>query len=156
MIDNLFFLYPIGILEPAVILFLIHALSNQQLGAKKILSASPFLAALAVSTRVFLGSYIISIILYTLGLIIVLTAFRYKGLTERITMSFLAFSIYLVIEFLNIKAIEVIWNIAPRQFMEDPLLYLFGFLSHMAALVIVALIVARFNVFIFEEPLRRG
>lgn len=95
------------------------------------------------------GSYLLNIIISSLVLIALIKLYGPRSITEAVTAGLMAMSIYLAIEFLNIKLIQMLTGIDPIRMSQDFILRLLWFLPQLLAATGVALAV-RF--FLFHLP----
>ncbi|MHB1654730.1 MAG: hypothetical protein ACYCVD_20170 [Desulfitobacteriaceae bacterium] len=100
-------------------------------------TTSPFM-------RLVTGSYIINIIVSSLVLIVILKLFGQYHIFEAVTSALMAVSIYLAIEFLNVKTIQVLTGIDPIRMERDLILRTLWFLPQILAGAVLAFAIRYF------------
>ena len=91
------------------------------------------------------GSYLLNIIISSIVLIAIIKLFGPRHIFEAVTAGLMSISLYLAIEFLNVKAIQMFTGIDPMRMEQDFLLRTLWFFPQILAAVALALAIRYFH-----------
>lgn len=147
ILETLIFSVP----EAAAIAWLICGLTGTKMDFKKIIALGVLMGFLSAAIRPLTGSYILNVIAYTSVLMALFSIFRISSFSKRLTSVLIAMSVYLMIEFLNIKAIQTIFRLDPAIIIDNIVLRFLWFIPQLTAAMLVAFLITKYNCSLFTE-----
>jgi len=124
---------------------LASSILEQKLAWGRLLFVGVIFGSASHLIRQVTGSYLLNIIILSLVLTALIKLFGPRSITESVTSGLMAMSIYLAIEFLNIKLIQMLTGIDPIRMSGDFILRLLWFFPQLLAASGVALLLGFFS-----------
>ncbi|WP_019851005.1 hypothetical protein [Desulfitobacterium sp. PCE1] len=117
--------------EAVVIFMLASSISGRKLSLRRLIIISIFFGFIAFFTRSVLGNYILNILCSCIFIVLLLKIMGAYGLFDAITTGLMAISIYLAIEFINVKILLMVTGIEPINLSKDLRLRLSWFMPQL-------------------------
>ncbi|EHL05433.1 hypothetical protein HMPREF0322_03886 [Desulfitobacterium hafniense DP7] len=114
--------------EAVVIFMLASSISGRKLSLWRLVILSIFFGFIAFLIRSMLGNYVLSILCSCIFIVLLLKIMGTYELFDAITSGLMAISIYLAIEFINVKILQMVTGIEPINLSDDLRLRLLWFM----------------------------
>jgi len=150
------FLYSIP--EALAVISLSTVLAGSGFIWKRLVIMGLFIGLFSHFWRLLLSDYILNIIIYTIILIVFMTFYRLgNDLFARAISTLLAISIYLTIEFVNLKIFDLVFGLNPIDMLAKPLLRYICFAGQISIIFLICalLMYLKFSLFgrVFDEEI---
>lgn len=129
-------------------------LASSLLGNKKwesIIKIGVIMGITSYFLRLFTGAFILNVFFYTAVLIILFHFFHQRRVFENTICVIMAISLYLMMEFLNLKLLETVFGLNLALLSDDLILRLLCFIPQLFLAVITALLINFFNFTVFPR-----
>jgi len=137
--------------EAAVIISIAFGLAGVKFQPKKILYMSVLTGIILYFIRPLVSSYIVNVILYIGVLMILFLVFKVMDFFKGMMSVILAVSIYLIIEYLNVTAIQFLFDIDPVILLKDYVLRFVCFLPQLLIAILVSFAIRKYKLYLFTE-----
>lgn len=141
LVDTIVFSIP----EAFVVVFLASCILGKEFKWTSLVVIAIAFGAASPLIRQVTGAYILNIIVSSLVLIVLLKLFGRYDIFEAATAALMAVSIYLAIEFLNVKSLQTLTGIDPIRLEHNPILRMLWFLPQILATTGLAFTIKYFN-----------
>ncbi|KKM08979.1 hypothetical protein SY88_21255 [Clostridiales bacterium PH28_bin88] len=101
--------------------------------------------------RLYTGSYIVNVILYTVLLWLLFSLYHRGHVLENLVAVVMAVSIYLTIEFINITVLQTFFHVNLTVLSENLLLRLRSFFPQVLVTALLSLILTHFDLGLFQK-----
>lgn len=101
--------------------------------------------------RLYTGSYIVNVILYIVLLWLLFSLYHRGHMLENLVAVVMAVSIYLTIEFLNVKALQTIFHVDLAAFSNNLMLRLRSFIPQLLVAASLSPILRYFHLGLFQR-----
>lgn len=101
--------------------------------------------------RPLVSSYIVNVILYIGVLMILFLVFKVMDFFKGMMSVILAVSIYLIIEYLNVTAIQFLFDIDPVILLKDYVLRFVCFLPQLLTAILISFAIRKYKLYLFTE-----
>jgi len=136
--------------EAVAITLLAVSLSGERVPWTKVVSVGILLGTAAYFLRLLTSTYILNVFSYTLTLIIFLSLFQIGRLLSRASSASIAISLYLGLEFLNIKVSQLLFHITPVD-LNNILLRLMLFIPQLVIAILLAVTLSSYKFSLFPD-----
>ena len=140
LVETIIFSIP----EAIVVVLLASSILGRNLKWISIVTMGVIFGILSLLIRLATGGYILNIIISSLVLIILLKLFGQHDIFEVVTAVLMAISLYLAIEFLNVKTIQVLSGIDPILMGQNLLMRTLWFLPQILVTAGLAFVIGYF------------
>lgn len=140
LVETIIFSIP----EAIVVVLLASCISGRNIKWTSLLASGIIFGTTSPLIRLASGSYILNIIVSSLVLIVLLKLFGQHDILEAVTVALMAISLYLAIEFLNVKTIQVLTSVDPIRMEQNLILRMLWFLPQIFITSAVAFIIRYF------------
>lgn len=140
LVETIIFSIP----EAIVVVLLASSILGRNLKWISIVTMGVIFGILSPLIRLATGGYILNIIISSLVLIILLKLFGQHDIFEVVTAVLMAISLYLAIEFLNVKTIQVLSGIDPILMGQNLLMRTLWFLPQILVTAGLAFVIGYF------------
>ncbi|MCB8817575.1 hypothetical protein [Desulfosporosinus shakirovi] len=140
MVKTIIFSIP----EAIVVVLLAWCISGRNFKWTSLMASGIIFGTISPWIRLATGSYILNIIVSSLVLIVLLKLFGQHDILEAVTVALMAVSLYLAMEFLNVKTIQVLTGVDPIRMEQNLILRTLWFLPQILITVAVALVIRYF------------
>ncbi|ABY91807.1 MAG: Uncharacterized protein XD65_0598 [Caldanaerobacter subterraneus] len=137
--------------EAAVIISIAFGLAGVKFQPKKILYMSVLTGIILYFIRPLVSSYIVNVILYIGVLMILFLVFKVMDFFKGMMSVILAVSIYLIIEYLNVTAIQFLFDIDPVILLKDYVLRFVCFLPQLLTAILISFAIRKYKLYLFTE-----
>jgi len=137
--------------EAAVIISIAFGLAGVKFQPKKILYMSVLTGIILYFIRPLVSSYIVNVILYIGVLMILFLVFKVMDFFKGMMSIILAVSIYLIIEYLNVTAIQFLFDLEPVLLLKDYVLRFECFLPQLLTAILVSFVIRKYKLSLFTE-----
>lgn len=142
-------LFLFSIPEAIIIVLLALSMFEQKLQWRRLVLMGVILGSTSYLTRQMTGSYILNVLISIVVLTGILRIFNSKDIFQTASVSLISVSLYLTVEFLNVKTIPLFSGLAPIQMEQDLPLRILWFIPQIIAGTMLAWII---RCFIFRQP----
>ena len=142
LVETIIFSIP----EAIVVVLLASCISERNFNWTSIAVSGIIFGTTSPLIRLATGSYILNIIVSSLVLIFLLKLFGQHDIFEAVTAALMAISLYLAIEFLNVKTLQVLTGIDPIRMEQNLILRTLWFLPQILITAMFAFVI-RYLVF---------
>ncbi|ADH60360.1 conserved hypothetical protein [Thermoanaerobacter mathranii subsp. mathranii str. A3] len=137
--------------EAAVIISIAFGLAGAEFLPMKILYMSLLTGFILYFIRPLISSYIVNVILYIGTLMILFLTFKVMDFFKGMMSIILAVSIYLIIEYLNVTAIQFLLDLEPVLLLKDYVLRFECFLPQLLTAILVSFVIRKYKLSLFTE-----
>ncbi len=137
--------------EAAVIISIAFGLGRVRFKPKEILYISLLTGIILYFIRPLVSSYIVNVILYIGVLMILFLVFKVMDFFKGMMSVILAVSIYLIIEYLNVTAIQFLFDIDPVILLKDYVLRFVCFLPQLLTAILISFAIRKYKLYLFTE-----
>ena len=137
--------------EAAVIISIAFGLAGVKFQPKKILYMSVLTGIILYFIRPLVSSYIVNVILYIGVLMILFLVFKVMDFFKGMMSVILSVSIYLIIEYLNVTAIQFLFDIDPVILLKDYVLRFVCFLPQLLTAILISFAIRKYKLYLFTE-----
>ncbi|HHW57397.1 MAG TPA: hypothetical protein GXX15_06990 [Clostridia bacterium] len=137
--------------EAAVIISIAFGLAGVKFQLEKILYMSLLTGIILYFIRPLVNSYILNVILYIVVLMILFLVFKVMDFFKGMMSVILAVSIYLIIEYLNVTAIQFLFDIDPVILLKDYGVRFMCFLPQLLIAILLSFIIRKYKLYLFIE-----
>lgn len=137
--------------EAAVIISIAFGLGRVRFKPKEILYISLLTGIILYFIRPLVSSYIVNVILYIGVLMILFLVFKVMDFFKGMMSVILSVSIYLIIEYLNVTAIQFLFDIDPVILLKNYVLRFECFLPQLLIAILVSFAIRKYKLYLFTE-----
>lgn len=137
--------------EAAVIISIALGLAGVKFDTVKGTAMSLSLGLILYFIRPLVTSYIVNVIIYVILLVTLFLLFKMMDLFRSIMSVTLAVSIYLIIEYLNVNAMQFLFDLDPTVLLQNYALRFACFLPQLAVAILFSILIRKYRLFPFVE-----
>ncbi|MGB9779875.1 hypothetical protein [Caldanaerobacter sp.] len=137
--------------EAAVIISIALGLAGVKFDTVKVTAMSLSLGLILYFIRPLVTSYIVNVIIYVILLVTLFLLFKIMDLFRSIMSVTLAVSIYLIIEYLNVNAMQFLFDLDPTVLLQNYALRFACFLPQLAVAILFSILICKYRLFLFVE-----
>ncbi|MEW9081405.1 hypothetical protein [Caldanaerobacter subterraneus] len=137
--------------EAAVIISIALGLAGVKFNTVKGTVMSLSLGLILYFIRPLVTSYIVNVIIYVILLVTLFLLFKMMDLFRSIMSVTLAVSIYLIIEYLNVNAMQFLFDLDPTVLLQNYALRFVCFLPQLAVAILFSILIRKYRLFLFVE-----
>lgn len=137
--------------EAAVIISIALGLAGVKFNTVKGTVMSLSLGLILYFIRPLVTSYIVNVIIYVILLVTLFLLFKMMDLFRSIMSVTLAVSIYLIIEYLNVNAMQFLFDLDPTVLLQNYALRFACFLPQLAVAILFSILIRKYRLFLFVE-----
>lgn len=137
--------------EAAVIISIALGLAGVKFDPVKGTAMSLSLGLILYFIRPLVTSYIVNVIIYVILLVTLFLLFKVMDLFRSIMSVTLAVSIYLIIEYLNVNAMQFLFDLDPTILLQNYALRFVCFLPQLAVAILFSILIRKYKLFLFVE-----
>lgn len=137
--------------EAAVIISIALGLAGVKFDTVKGTAMSLSLGLILYFIRPLVTSYIVNVIIYVILLVTLFLLFKMMDLFRSIMSVTLAVSIYLIIEYLNVNAMQFLFDLDPTVLLQNYVLRFACFLPQLAVAILFSILIRKYRLFLFVE-----
>ncbi|HBT48367.1 MAG: hypothetical protein XD49_1404 [Caldanaerobacter subterraneus] len=137
--------------EAAVIISIALGLAGVKFDTVKGTAMSLSLGLILYFIRPLVTSYIVNVIIYVILLVTLFLLFKMMDLFRSIMSVTLAVSIYLIIEYLNVNAMQFLFDLDPTVLLQNYALRFACFLPQLAVAILFSILIRKYRLFLFVE-----
>jgi hypothetical protein len=137
--------------EAAVIISIALGLAGVKFDTVKGTAMSLSLGLILYFIRPLVTSYIVNVIIYVILLVTLFLLFKMMDLFRSIMSVTLAVSIYLIIEYLNVNAMQFLFDLDPTVLLQNYALRFVCFLPQLAVAILFSILIRKYRLFLFVE-----
>ncbi|NNG66504.1 hypothetical protein [Caldanaerobacter subterraneus] len=137
--------------EAAVIISIALGLAGVKFDTVKGTVMSLSLGLILYFIRPLVTSYIVNVIIYVILLVTLFLLFKMMDLFRSIMSVTLAVSIYLIIEYLNVNAMQFLFDLDPTVLLQNYALRFACFLPQLAVAILFSILIRKYRLFLFVE-----
>ncbi|MGB9808640.1 MAG: hypothetical protein ACPLSA_01170 [Caldanaerobacter sp.] len=137
--------------EAAVIISIALGLAGVKFDTVKVTTMSLSLGLILYFIRPLVTSYIVNVIIYVILLVTLFLLFKMMDLFRSIMSVTLAVSIYLIIEYLNVNAMQFLFDLDPTVLLQNYALRFACFLPQLAVAILFSILIRKYRLFLFVE-----
>lgn len=130
--------------EAIVVVLLATCISGRNIEGTSLVASGIIFGTTSPLIRLATGSYVLNIIVSSLVLIVLLNLFGRHDILEALTVALMAISLYLAVEFLNVKTFQVLTGIDPIRMEQNLILRTLWFLPQILITIVVAFVIKRY------------
>ncbi|MBE3578529.1 MAG: hypothetical protein PWP75_890 [Caldanaerobacter sp.] len=137
--------------EAAVIISIALGLAGVKFDTVKGTAMSLIMGLILYFIRPLVTSYIVNVIIYVILLVTLFLLFKMMDLFRSIMSVTLAVSIYLIIEYLNVNAMQFLFDLDPTVLLQNYALRFACFLPQLAVAILFSILIRKYRLFLFVE-----
>ncbi|MGB9679610.1 MAG: hypothetical protein ACPL3A_06355 [Thermoanaerobacteraceae bacterium] len=137
--------------EAIAITSIIFGLSGIKIKKLKIFYIGLITGLILYFIRPVISSYILNVIIYTSILILLIILFKLMDFFRAFISTILGISIYLIIEYINVTAIQYFFNIDPTIFLKNYYIRFLCFLPQLIFAFIISYLIRKLNLKLFID-----
>ncbi|AAM23836.1 hypothetical protein M2349_001805 [Caldanaerobacter subterraneus subsp. tengcongensis MB4] len=137
--------------EALVIISIALGLAGVKFDTVKGTAMSLSLGLILYFIRPLVTSYIVNVIIYVILLVTLFLLFKMMDLFRSIMSVTLAVSIYLIIEYLNVNAMQFLFDLDPTVLLQNYALRFACFLPQLAVAILFSILIRKYRLFLFVE-----
>jgi len=130
--------------ESIVVVLLASCISGRNFKWTSLVASGIIFGITSPLIRLTTGSYILNVIVLSLVLIGLLKLLGLHDILEAVTVALMAMSLYVAIEFINVKTIQVLTGIDPIHMEQNLMLRMLWFLPQILIAVVFAFVIRYF------------